>query len=104
MLGLFIYSGVIGYFVGYFVKNRIPLFIGVFVAGIASLSVSAFTMLLGAQDAGIPLEAVLDIHQKPHMIAFSFLLSFAGAAAARKRRHDKARHKKIMDEINSSDK
>ena len=45
MLGLFIYSGVIGYFVGYFVKNRIPLFIGVFVAGIASLSVSAFTML-----------------------------------------------------------
>lgn len=60
-------------------------------------------MLVGAQDAGIPLEAVLETHQKPHIIAFAFLLAFAGAAAARKRRHDKAKHKKIMDEIKSSD-
>ena len=103
MLIPFIFSAVLGYFAGSKFTSRIGALIAGIVCGLLGLALHSF-ISFGTNSENPELAAALiSAYATPGIIGSSMLIGVGGASFGFKRRIDKEKYKKVMDEINNSD-
>lgn len=103
MLTSIIFSAVLGYFAGSKFTSRIGAIIAGIVCGLLGLALHSFISVSTNSENTELVGALISAYATPSIIGSSMLIGVMGASFGFKRRIDKEKYKKVMDEIKNSD-
>ena len=93
----------LAYFVGANFKSRFGALIGGLVAGLCGLTLSAYFLTAIPNDSSGVLDAMISTHFTPTSISTALLMGVFGASFGFRRRKDKERQKRLIEEINQAE-